>query len=287
MGKTSRRTLLGRGLGLAGVAAAASAFPWQGPVDQGSSAAPLPPDQLPEVQGEKKLKVVFVGAHTDDWVICGGTIARYTRLGHEARIISFTPGDSVSMADEAHLSVEELAAARREQAVKGAGILGARIDFLHQQDLRMHVDPTSYQECNKLLLAEKPDVVFTMWPLEFHPDHRAAGNLAYNTWLQSGMKFAFYFCETPGGDEMQPQQFVPNRWVDIGSVMDLKRDSALANTFIKDWWPECETHAKFRGREYGCQYAEAFVRVHTVATMPERNLYPNWWYYGGLRLARD
>ena len=287
MGKISRRILLGMGFGLGGTAMAASALRQENGVHKDSSAATLPPDDLPEVQGNKKLKVVFVGAHTDDWVICGGTIARYTRLGHEARFISFTPGDSISMADAAHISVEDLAAARREQAVKGAEILGARIVFLEQKDLRMHVDPTSYQECSRLLLAENPDVVFAMWPLEFHPDHRAAGNLAYNTWLQSGMKFALHFCETPGGDEMQPQQFVPNRWVDIGSVIHLKRESALANTFIKDWWPECEMHCKFRGREYGCHYAEAFVRVHTVATMPERNLYPNWWYYGGLRLAGE
>jgi hypothetical protein len=39
--------------------------------------------------------------------------------------------------------------------------------------------------------------------------------------------------------------------------------------------------------EYGCKSAEAFVRVHTVATMPERNLYPNWWYWGGLKLVRE
>ena len=103
------------------------------------------------------------------------------------------------MADMAHMSVEDLAAARREQAIKGAQILGARIVFLDQKDLRMHVDPTSYQECNKLLLAEKPNVVFAMWPLEFSPDNRAAGNLAYNTWLKSGMKFALHFCETREG----------------------------------------------------------------------------------------
>jgi LmbE family N-acetylglucosaminyl deacetylase len=285
MEKISRRILLNKGLGFAGAAMTAPALSWAGTKD--SSVAPSLPEDLPEVQNKKNLKVVFVGAHTDDWVICGGTIARYTRLGHTARFISFTPGDSVSMADAAHLSVEQLAAARREQAVKGAELLGARILFLDQRDLRMHVDPTSYQECNKILLAEQPDVVFAMWPLEFHPDHRAAGNLAYNTWLQSGMKFALYFCETPGGDEMQPQQFVPNHWVDVGSVMDVKRESVLANTFIKDWWPECETYCKFRGREYGCHFAEAFVRVHTVASMPEKNLYPNWWYYGGLKLAGD
>jgi LmbE family N-acetylglucosaminyl deacetylase len=287
MKKISRRILLASGFRLAGAATAASALPWKGAAARDTAAAPSPPDDLPEAQGSKKLKVVFVGAHTDDWTICAGTMARYTRQGHEARFISFTPGDSVSMADEAHMSVADMAAARREQAIKGAGILGAKIVFLDQQDLRMHVDPESYQQCNKILLAEKPDVVFTIWPLEFHPDHRAAGNLAYNTWLQSGMKFAFYFCETPGGTEMQPQQFVPNRWVDVGSVMNLKRGSVLANTFIKDWWPDCELNSKFRGQEYGCEYAEAFVRVHTVASMPARNLYPNWWYYGGLRLARD
>jgi N-acetylglucosamine malate deacetylase 1 len=287
MEKISRRKLLSLSSGLAGAAAAASALRCEAGT-KGESRLPYsPPDDLPEVHRKKKLKVVFVGAHTDDWIICGGTLARYTALGHEVLLISFTPGDSVSMADVAHMSVEELAAARRDQAVKGAKILGARIVFFGQQDLRMHVDPTSYQECNKILWAEEPDVVFTMWALEFHPDHRAAGNLAYNAWLQSGMKFAFHFCETPVGTEMQPQQFVPNHYVDVGSVETPKRESFLAQRFIKDSWAESDLWWKFRGMEYGCKYAEAFVRVNTVASMPERNLYPNWWYWGGLKLAGE
>jgi len=163
-------------------------------------------DTLPEVERKKKLKVVFVGAHVDDWVDCGGTIARYTALGHEALCISFTPGDSRSMADMNHMPIEELAAARRDQAAKGAAIIGARLKFLDQNNQRMHVDPDAYDAFNKTLAAEQPDVVFTMWPLEFHPDHRAAANLAFNAWLQNGMKFQLYFCETPGGTEMQPQQ---------------------------------------------------------------------------------
>ena len=76
-----------------------------------------------------------------------------------------------------------------------------------------------------------------------------------------------------------------SHYVDVESVEDLRRDSFLANALIKDSWPESELWANFRGMEYGCKSAEAFVRVHTVATMPERNLYPNWWYWGGLRLA--
>jgi LmbE family N-acetylglucosaminyl deacetylase len=287
MGKISRRTLLSVSSGLVGAAAAASALPREAASEKDLPAAPSAPDDLPEVHRKKKLKVVFVGAHTDDWTVCGGTLARYTALGHEVLIISFTPGDSVSMADVYHMTLEDLAAARRDQAVKGAQTIGARIMFLKEKDLWMRVDPTSYQEFNKLLMAEKPDAVFTMWVLEFHPDHRAAGNLAYNAWLQSGMNFGLYFCETPGGTEMQPQQFIPNHYVDVEPVKNLRRESFLANVLIKDEWPESELWAKFRGMEYGCKSAEAFVRVHTVATMPDRNLYPNWWYWGGLRLAGE
>lgn len=286
MEKISRRTLLTVSSGLAGAAAAAG-LPRATAGKADSPAPPPHPDDLPEVQRKKKLKVIFVGAHTDDWTVCCGTLARYTALGHEVLIISLTPGDSVSMADVYHMTVEDLAAARRHQAVKGAGVIGARIMFLKEKDLWMRVDPSSYQEFNKLLMAEKPDVVFAMWLMEFHPDHRAAGNLAYNAWLQSGMSFGFYFCETPGGTEMQPQQFIPNHYVDVEPVKNLRRESFLANALIKDEWPESELWAKFRGMEYGCKSAEAFVRIHTVATMPERNLYPNWWYWGGLRLAGE
>jgi hypothetical protein len=44
---------------------------------------------------------------------------------------------------------------------------------------------------------------------------------------------------------------------------------------------------KCRGREYGCQYAEAFVRLVTVGSMktPE-NPVPGLWY-SGLGLAHD
>jgi LmbE family N-acetylglucosaminyl deacetylase len=287
MEKISRRALLSASSSLVGAAAAASALPRQAARIEDSSAAPSASNDLPEVHRKKKLKVVFVGAHTDDWTVCGGTLARYAALGHDVLIISCTPGDSVSMADVNHMPLDDLATVRRDQALKGAEVIGARIVFLKEKDLMMRVDPTSYQEFNKLLMPEKPDVVFAMWLMEFHPDHRATGNLAYNAWLQSGMKFGLYFCETPGGTEMQPQQFSPTHYVDVGPVKKLRRESFLANALIKDEWPESELWARFRGLEYGCQFAEAFVRVHTVATMPERNLYPNWWYWGGLKLAGE
>jgi hypothetical protein len=52
-------------------------------------------------------------------------------------------------------------------------------------------------------------------------------------------------------------------------------------------WADYEMCAKFRGREYGCQYAEAFVRIVTVGSekMPEHPV-PGLWY-SGLNLSHD
>jgi LmbE family N-acetylglucosaminyl deacetylase len=254
---------------------------------QSSQKALTPLDILPGAEKNRKLKVVFVGAHVDDWTVSAGTLARYAREGHDVLCFSFTPGDSQSMADENHMSVDKLAALRREDAMRGTKIIGAQFKVLNQHNQNMRIDPETYDDFNKTLSAENPDVVFGMWPLEFHPDHRAAGNLAFNAWLASGMRFAFYFSEDEAAGEMMPQSFVPNRWVDIESVMDLKRESVLANTFIKDWWPECDLWAKFRGGEYGCKYAEAFFHIATVASANPKNLAPRRWFAGGLRLSHD
>ena len=49
--------------------------------------------------------------------------------------------------------------------------------------------------------------------------------------------FEYFFCETASGGEMQTQQFIPNRYIDIESVMELKRSSHEANRFIKQGVP--------------------------------------------------
>ena len=255
---------------------------------QSSTAGRKPLDTLPATAKNRKLKVVFVGAHVDDWIFCAGTLARYTREGHEVLCLSFTPGDSQGMADGYHMSLDKLAALRREDAMRGTRLFGAQFKILNQHNQKMHVDPETYIEFNKTLAAENPDVVFGLWPLQFHPDHRAAGELAYNAWLQSGMKFEFYFCETWPGDEATPQQFAPNRWVDVESVIELSRQAIMANTLeANSLWADYEMCAKFRGREYGCEYAEAFVRIVTVGSIrAPKNPVPGLWY-SGLRLAHD
>ena len=249
---------------------------------QTSALARKPLDTLPGAEKKHKLKVVFVGAHVDDWVFSVGTLARYAREGHEVLCFSLTPGDSQAIADARHLPLDQLATLRREDAMRGTALLGAQFKVLDQHNQKMRVDPETYIAFNKTLAAENPDVVFGLWPLQFHPDHRAAGNLAYNAWLQSGMKFEFYFCETWLGGEETAQQFAPNRWVNVESVFDLSRQAIMANSLEASMlWDGYQLCATFRGTEYGCQYAEAFVRLVTVGSVnTPRNPVPGLWYSG-------
>jgi LmbE family N-acetylglucosaminyl deacetylase len=279
----NRRTLFQKTAAVAGVLRMAAAQ-----TAQQSNRKAVPADELPGAELKTKLKVVFVGAHVDDYTVCcAGTIARYTNSGHQALLYSFTPGDSRSMADMNGMPLEELAAHRREDALKGAKILGAELRILDQHNQNMQVNPEVCVAFNKMLGAEKPHVVFGMWPLEFHPDHRAVASISYNAWLQSGMAFRYFFCETPGGGEMTTQHFHPTWYVDVESVMEHKRAAHTANRYIAKGVPDAELLARFRGMEYGCQCAEAFVELKTVAKMPSENITPRRWYYGGLRSHHD
>ncbi len=76
--------------------------------------------------------------------------------------------------------------------------------------------------------------------------------------------------------------------MDVGSVINLSREGILSNTLEgKSLWAEYEMCTKFRGREYGCQNAEAFARITSVGSVktPE-NPVPGLWY-SGVQLAHD
>ncbi len=143
---------------------------------------------------DRKLKVVVVGAHVDDpQPGCGGTIARYADLDHDVVALSLTRGDSESIAASLHLPPQELAAKRYAYAQRSCDLLRCRFVALHYINRGTDVTMARYQEFGETLLDQKPDVVFTHWPIDTHPGHRAASLLTYDAWLRGGKKFLLYF----------------------------------------------------------------------------------------------
>lgn len=244
MKRLSRRTLLVAG------SRAALAAP--------SLYAAHPSDSpIPRRQPGRKLKVIVAGGHPGDPEYgCGGTIARYTDLGHEVVLLYLNRGGAGSP----KLPPGELAALRTAEAAKACQILKARPAFAGQVDGKSVIDAAHYEEFGKIIQAERPDVLFTQWPIDNHPDHRAISILAYNAWLGMGKSFGFYYYEVSDGEDTQ--MFSPTHHVDITAVESRKRAACYAHSSqTPDRYYALETEiARFRGIESGHVQAEAFIR---------------------------
>lgn len=215
------------------------------------------PEALAPAPQTRKLKIVVAGGHPGDPEYgCGGTVARYTDLGHEVVLLYLNRGGAGSP----KLPPGELSALRTAEATKACEILKARPAYAGQLDGKAVVDAAHYEEFRKILEAERPDVVFTQWPIDNHPDHRATSMLAYDAWLHMGKSFGFYYYEVSDGEDTQ--MFSPTAYVDITAVEPRKRAACYAHASqTPDRYYALETEvARFRGIESGHAQAEAFIR---------------------------
>jgi N-acetylglucosamine malate deacetylase 1 len=201
------------------------------------------------------LKVVVAGGHPGDPECgCAGTIARYTQLGHEVAVLYLNRGEGYC----GGAKLAECAGIRTAEAGKACRILKARPVFAGQYDGRAIVDKLHYEEFGRLLAAERPDVVFTQWPIDSHRDHRAVAALTLDAWIAAGKQFALYYYEVAEDTMM----FVPAEYVDISAVESQRHDACYAHVSQQPdkWYPKQVEITRVRGKQGGFPQAEAFLR---------------------------
>ncbi len=205
--------------------------------------------------GGRKLNVIVTGGHPGDPEYgCGGTVARYADLGHRVALLYLNNGEPAG--------TPEAARGRRvAEAEKACAILKARPLFAGQVDGAAIVDAAHYKAFRAILEAERPDVVFTHWPIDNHADHRAMAMLVYDAWLRLGRAFALYYYEVSDGEDTV--QFAPTHHVDITGVEPRKRAACFAHASQapEKFYALQEQVARFRGIERGVRQAEAFIRL--------------------------
>jgi len=210
-------------------------------------------------ESKRSLHVVCVGAHPDDPESgCGGTLARYAEKGHRVTIIYLTRGEA-GIRGKSH---EEAAAIRTGEAEAACKILGARPVFAGQIDGDTEVNPRRTQAFVALVLAQRPDLLLTHWPIDTHPDHQAASFLAIRAGLASRGRVPLYFFEVDYG--YQTMGFQPTDYVDITAVRAKKKAALFAHRSQDGEAIYREHHEimeSFRGRESGVAAAEAFVSL--------------------------
>jgi N-acetylglucosamine malate deacetylase 1 len=217
------------------------------------------------------MHLLACGAHADDVEIsCGGTLALATSLGHKVSILDLTRGelgsngDVESRAREAAAAAEVLGVSVRENA----GLPDGHLNASDQEQRRVLVG------CLRRLA---PDLLLIPPAETRHPDHGQTHHLIKDAAFLAGLHR--YEAEGEPGraggiyQYMEQQIFDPTLYVDVSSVIELKRQSLLcyrsqferepgsAPTIINDsgfldWIISRNRH--FGGRA-GCEYAEAFA----------------------------
>jgi LmbE family N-acetylglucosaminyl deacetylase len=120
------------------------------------------------------LRLLILGAHPDDAEYhAGGLAAIYRSLGHTVKMVSLTNGD----AGHHEMRGPELAARRRREAAAAGAVIGAEyVTWEHHDGL---LEPTLELrfEVIRELRRFRPDLVLTHRPNDYHPDHRAVGDV--------------------------------------------------------------------------------------------------------------
>ncbi len=120
-------------------------------------------------------RFLFIGAHPDDAdLLFGGTAIKLTSAGHCIKFVSMTNGN----AGHFNMSPKELARRRYEEAQSSAKIAGlTEYQILDIDDATLTPSLENRKTVVKIIREFAPHIVITHRTNDYHPDHRATGQL--------------------------------------------------------------------------------------------------------------
>jgi N-acetylglucosamine malate deacetylase 1 len=234
------------------------------------------------------VKVLAVGAHPDDLeILCGGTLARFVKEGHEVVMCHATLGDRGSFV---HTS-EEIAAIRSRESKRAAEICGAEEATLGLHDGEVSAaDPEQRRLVVDLVRDTRPDVIITHFPSDYMSDHNEVSKLVFDCSFHATLPLfdtgkphhdkvtPIYYMETIMGVAFQPTEYV-----DVTGVIDTKQAMLEAHETQLTWLRDHDgidiveqmlAATRFRGLQCGVKYAEGFVPCATWLRGTTKRLLP-------------
>lgn len=222
-------------------------------------------------------RAMIIMAHPDDpEFFCGGTSALWASHGCHVTYLILTNGNKGS--DDPNMTPEKLKAIRQKEQQAAADVLGVqRVIFFNEPDGELQ----STLELRKKVVAEirrhQPEVVIGPDPSRFffadsyinHADHRAAGLVTIDAVFPAARNRMYHPELLAEGLEPHTVKEVylagteqPNRWVDIGPVLEQKIQALICHASQIPEPDELRTNITERYKaidEYGREvYREGF-----------------------------
>ena len=234
------------------------------------------------------MRVLAVGAHPDDLeILCGGTLARYVREGHEVVMCNVALGNRGSFE---HTS-EEIAAIRAAEASQASALIGAERVSLGLADGEIYAGDSRHRLLMVDLIRQaRPDLVLTHAPNDYMADHNEVSKLVFDAsflatipLLQTQLPHHTLVTPIYYMDTLMGVNFVPHEFVDITEVVETKsamiaaHDSQLTWLRVHDKVDIVEQAcavARFRGLQCGVRFAEGFTPCQAWLRGTTRRLLP-------------
>lgn len=131
--------------------------------------------QLPT---NRPLRIVAMGAHPDDAELkFAGTGTMFAAMGAKVKLVALTNGDVGHFAQAGG----PLASRRRAEVEACHKALGFETEVLDIHDGELMPDLQTRRIVGNIIRAYQADIVLSHRPNDYHPDHRAVGQLANDT----------------------------------------------------------------------------------------------------------
>lgn len=192
----------------------------------------------------KSYRFLVIGAHPDDCdLLAAGLAMKMLAKGHQVFFLSATDGS----AGHQTMSCEALAERRAGECKKAGKILGLTYEALPIPDGELTADLPYRRMLMKHIREIAPDVILTHRTCDYHPDHRACGQLVMDCSYLVGVPL---FCpEVPALRKApvilslwdhftNPVPFRADICVSIDDVIERKIDATLSHVSqFYEWLP--------------------------------------------------
>lgn len=202
------------------------------------------------------MKVLVFGAHPDDLEIgMGGTIAKHVDVGDDVVMIVGT--------------VPSQQQRRKDEATKGAEILGGELRFLEIESDEFEYNRRLVGQIDALLKEIDPELVYTHWDQDSHQDHNNLSRGVMSATRKNRCSVLMYEQTIPGG--IVPGGFKAQSFVDVSPYIDRKIASIRAHESQHEvngdlWLQGVRGRASYRGFQINVEYAEAFEVIKEIET---------------------
>ena len=192
----------------------------------------------------KKYRFMVIGAHPDDPDQMGAGLAMHVvPKGHEVMFLSLTDGG----AGHHQMTREALVARRAEERKLAASIYGVTYEALPIPDGELTPSLEARAMLMKEIRAFAPDVIITHRTCDYHPDHRACGQLVMDCSYLVGVPLYCPDVPVPGKTPVilsyhdrftRPMPFHAEIAIDTDDVIDRKLEGMLAHVSqFYEWLP--------------------------------------------------